>query len=136
MFKSSPERILKYWYAIEQLVPFDLTHALKEVQHHAPIKGNDDNALPWIEPALLSDRFKLPSIKDGKPLEYTFQVFLGVFPLKSILDFIQSLPKPASSDFQDLVATSQNLSCYASFALDRDGILVDDSLTCSTVIYH
>jgi hypothetical protein len=130
--KSNQAIVPQFWYVLEQLVPFDLTRKIKESKHHAPINTDNDDALPWMNPALLAEQFKLPSVKNGKVLEYNFRIYLGIFSLKSVFDFVQALPKSAQSDFEDLVSTAQNLSCYASFEVDSNGLLIDESLTCST----
>ena len=124
----------QFWYVLEQLNPFDLTRTIKQLNHHAPITDdNPDEALPWLNPTLLTKQFKLPQIdQKEKPIEYIYQVYLGVFPLKSVFEFVQSLPRPAKPSFEDLAATTKNYSCYASCIISSDGLLIDESLTCST----
>lgn len=130
---SSAAIVPQYWYVLEQLIPFDLTRKVKDLKAHAPIDSERDQALPWLNPSLLTTRFKLPLEKRGKLVQYSYQVYLGIFSLRFVFDFIKSLPQPAQADFKELVSTSKNLSCYAAFSIDESGFLVDQSLTCSTL---
>lgn len=141
MAKSTPEKVLQFWYVLEQLMPFDLTAAIKNEKHEAAVKIHDDvgkrsnsATFPWLDPTLLERDFKLERLNECKePIEYKYRIYLGVFPIESVLDFIQSLPKPASSEFEQFAFQSPKKTCYASFSIDKNGIIVDSSLNCSTM---
>lgn len=129
------QSITQFWYIIEQLTPFDLTQKLKESKDQASISSVDDpTTLPWLNSNLLSQKFKLPLYDDsGKLIEYSYRIYLGVFYLQLVFDFLQSLPKPVASTFEDLVTTSNNLSCFASFTIAHNGLLIDETLNYSIV---
>lgn len=87
-----------------------------------------------LNPEILSKQFKLPSFdRKGKPIEYNYRVYLGIFKLQEVFDFLQALPKPVAPAFSDLELNTQNLSCSILFIIDRDGFLIDETLTCSTL---
>lgn len=121
---------------LEQLILFDLTNMvtkLKKADRNARILvTEEDRDLPWLNPDVLSEKFDLPAHKNGKIQQYDYQVYLGAFPFKSVMDFIQSLPKRTQIGFEDVVSEQKSNSCYVSFKIDPDGLLVDGSLTCST----
>lgn len=128
--------ITQFWYVLEQLIPFDLTKASKDLKHCAPILATEqEQNLPWLNSSVLTKRFKLPIgfDKKGKPIEYNYRVYLGIFNLQSVFEFLQSIPKPVASGFSDLASSTRNLSCFVSFIINQDGLLVDETLSCSTV---
>jgi hypothetical protein len=132
---SSQSAITQFWYMLEQLILFDLTNMvkkLKKADRNARILvTEEDRDLPWLNPDVLAERFDLSAHKNGKIQRYDYQVYLGAFPSKSVTDFIQSLPKRTSIGFEDVVSDRKSNSCYVSFKIDADGLLVDGSLTCS-----
>lgn len=127
--RSSQAAIAQFWYMLEQLTLFDLKGATKNEKFTAQIlETEEDRYLPWLNPEVLLERFNLLDANNGKPLRYEYQVFLGIFSSKSVIEFIKSLPKLAQSGFEDVVA--ETYSCYVSFKIDTDGLIIDDSLTC------
>jgi hypothetical protein len=128
------QSVTQFWYILEQLTPFDLTDTIKKIDYKFPISINDDrSALPWHNSNILFKKFKLPHKEKGEIIEYNYRVYLGVFHLQLVFDFLQSLPKPTFPTFEDLVTTSRNLSCFAAFTINCNGLLVDETLNCSTV---
>ena len=115
--------VTQFWYMLEQLTPFDLTGATKNEKFKAEILNTEEDLkLPWLNPEMLTQQFKLPASKNGKPQEYDYQVYLGVFPSVSVTEFIQSLPKDADVGFEETFPTRGD-SCYASFKIGADGLL-------------
>jgi len=124
----------KFWYLLEQLIPFDADRMLETAKHTGIIRSKDaDSTLPWLHPAILQQRFKLPVTKNGQAVNYSYRLFLGVFPLPLVFDYLKSLPKSGENYFEDLISASKGNSCFASVSIDSNGFLVDDSLVYSTV---
>lgn len=134
---SRQSAITQFWYMLEQLILFDLTKTVKDLKktdrNARILDTEEDRNLPWLNLDLLTEKFDLPAHnKKGEIQRYDYQIYLGIFPFKSALDFITSLPKRTQIGFEDVVAEQKSNSCYVSFKIDPDGLLVDGSLSCST----
>lgn len=87
--------------------------------------------MPWLNPEILTQKFKIGSVSDDKSQKQEYQIYLGIFSSSSVTDFIKSLPKQAKVGFQDDVSQKPNRSCYASIKIDSNGLLVGESLQCA-----
>ena len=127
--------VLQFWYLLEQLIPFNLSGKIKDSKYWAIIPFNQkDRDLPWLNPEILSNKFKLRQFnKKGEPIKYRYRIYLGVFKLNEVFDFLKSLPKPVKPAFSDLVSNSKDLSCFFSFQISPDGLLDNETLSTSSV---
>jgi tetratricopeptide (TPR) repeat protein len=117
---------------LEQLTLFNLEGAVQNESYKEEIPASLlDSSLPWINPAILTQKFKIGSASDDKSQKQEYQIYLGTFSSSSVTDFIKLLPKQAKVGFQDDVSPKPNRSCYASIKIDSNGLLVAESLQCA-----
>jgi tetratricopeptide (TPR) repeat protein/predicted ATPase len=124
--------IPQFWYVLEQLTLFNLDGAVENESYKEEISASLlDSSLPWLNPGILTQKFKIGSVSDNKSQQQDYQIYLGIFSSSSVTDFIKSLPKQAKVGFQDDVSQKPNRSCYASIKIDSNGLLVGESLQCA-----
>jgi superfamily I DNA and RNA helicase len=128
----SQAAIPQFWYMLEQLNLFDLKGAIGQENYKAkiPVTQRDHN-LPWLNPDILTQEFRLVSPTAEKPQQYEYQVYLGIFPTASVTKYIKSLPKQTQIGFEDLGTPKSSDSCYASIKINADGLLIEESLQCA-----
>lgn len=130
----SATNILQFWYILEQLNPFNVHQVLKQQKRHSHI-DRDEN-LPWLNSEILSKKYKLSTYEKNQAgekvkIDYNYHIYLGIFSTDSVFNFLDSLPKPKIDTFEELAISSNYDSCYASFFINSEGYLVDDSLSYS-----
>jgi tetratricopeptide (TPR) repeat protein len=124
--------IPQFWYVLEQLTLFNLDGAVENEDYKEEIPTSLlDSYLPWLNPEILIQKFKIGSVRDDKSQQQEYQIYLGIFSSSSVTDFIKSLPKQAKVGFQDDVSQKPSRSCYASIKIDSNGLFIAESLQCA-----
>ncbi|MGF1485739.1 MAG: AAA domain-containing protein [Prochloraceae cyanobacterium] len=129
------QSVVKFWYILEQLTPFDFTRKLKDLKYCASISPKtEDRKLPWLNTNILREEFKLKKYdKNGNSIQYKYRIYLGIFNLSEVFKFVKSLPLSIAEYFSDLSSNEKNLSCFFSFEINENGFLIEESFSCSAL---
>lgn len=116
------QKIINFWNSIEKFTPCQIEtdnekkpYRVENIQRE--VLGNYD--LPWLN----KGRFKHLETIDKR---WSYEVFLGIIEINDITKVIKELLENDAADY-DLKST-EAVSCIASFQVNSDGCLVDNSL--------
>jgi hypothetical protein len=124
MQTAAQQNIIRFWHALEHLVPFNLRRTLDESKYVCQIDAAEDGQLPWLN----------PEVQEGCGLRpggrYRYKMYLGVFGVEEALFTLRSLFKGGQDDLDDVATES---TCFAAFKVDNRGRALAGSLELSTL---
>lgn len=121
---TKQQNIIRFWHALEHLVPFDLRRTLNEAKCVCRVENAEDAELPWRNPEVLE------GCGLGPGGTYRYKVYLGVFGVEEALFTLRGLFKGTNADFEDVATES---TCFAAFKVDNRGRALAGSLELSTL---
>ncbi len=126
--------ITQFWYILEQLVPVDLQRKLNDAEKYALFNSKTkDEELPWLNRVVLKEKLELSVSGDENPMKKNYKIYLGVFPSDLLTEYIMSSKTVLSSYFEEMTSNPSFNSCFISFSIDPEGLLVEDSLSVSAM---
>lgn len=121
---TEQQKVVRFWHALEHLVPFDLRRTISEAKYSCRVETGADSSLPWLNPEIL-----LLKELDVKK-RYSYTVYAGVFSVKETTSILRKIFAGPEPDYEEVSAQT---SCFGSFMVDSDGALVVGSLSLSTL---